>query len=243
MCICLDQCLPPPCKACIQTYLRLLHLLLTCLPHSLFPVPTFTPRHSAVIASSIHRHSVPATCALTYSCSAFAPGAPSNTASAPTRGICSFCANRASVEDGNGTRRVGNVLTDSLSGEFLGSVERCTSVGICACAGEEEGLGWVRMIKLKGRRLVFAASLSFLEILQAAVGGAVRAARASRWRVILFRPMRMCLDISGGLGAGSVVVSGPVGAVARLRFLPLEGVMCVRRWSPRGEMRLWGVRD
>lgn len=53
------------------------------------------------------------------------------------------------------------------------------------------------------------------------------------------RPVRMCFAISGGGGGRSGGWFAWV--VARLRFLPLEGGMWVRRWSPMGAMRLHGA--
>jgi hypothetical protein len=75
-----------------------------------------------------------------------APGAPSQMASAPTRGMCRAEARRASIDVGSETRRVGIVVRD-VGGE---SVDRCSSVGMWACAGYSDGLGCVNTTILRG---------------------------------------------------------------------------------------------
>lgn len=78
--------------------------------------------------------------------------------------------------------------------------------------------------------------------LEGAEGGAVCAARASRWRVTLLRPTRMWDPISGGGGAvsGTLLLASLLVSFcdSRFRFFPLDGGMCVLRWSPNGCNRL-----
>ena len=88
-----------------------------------YSVLTFVPVHCALIASSIHGHSVMPTFERTKSSSAFAPGALEKMARAPTRGMCSVEAKRKSVDVARGIRRV--VLSDD---EGL-RVDRWTRVG------------------------------------------------------------------------------------------------------------------
>jgi hypothetical protein len=98
---------------------------------------------------------------------------------------------------------------------------------------ERLGCGWVRIIRLRGRRGVadvvdVEASISSDEgRVEDKEVGAFLAAWAERCRVMLFGPMRMCELISGG-GGGAVSVVGLVETAfwERLRFLPLEGGMC-----------------
>lgn len=68
-----------------------------------------------------------------------------------------------------------------------------------------------------------------------AVGGAVLAAWVSRCLVTLFKPTRICEAVAG---AGNLGDSSGAVLVARFRFLPLEGRMCVLRCSPTGATRL-----
>ena len=99
---------------------------------------TFRPRHSDLKASSTHAHSVKPTCFLTYSSKAFAPGAPSKTPMAPTRGICNALASRASLDVARQTRRVG--FTGIVPGSRR-KFARCSRVGMWACDGERDGWG------------------------------------------------------------------------------------------------------
>jgi hypothetical protein len=76
---------------------------------------------------------------------------------------------------------------------------------------------------------------SMLVPLIGAVGGAVLAAWVSRCLVTLFKPTRICEAI---VGDGTLEGSTGVALVARFRFLPLEGRICVLRCSPIGPTRL-----
>jgi len=88
----------------------------------------------------------------------------------------------------------------------------------------------------------FAVELEFLRwAVNFRLGGAVRAAWAERWRVMLLMPTSMCFWSSGGGGGGgdagaSSFVGGFVSFCAeeaRLRFLlrlPFEGWMWVFRY-------------
>jgi hypothetical protein len=196
------------------------------------PLFTFTPLHSAPTASSIHLHVVTSTRSRTKSSNAFAPGAPSRIASAPMRGMCRAPERRDSVDVASGTRRVACKLDWGVR------VERWMSVGRCACAGERDGFGCVR------RTMLICLGESSCSLISASSGdvsivdGAHRAARASRWRVAALMPMRICLPISGGGGGGSDVADSS--SLFLFLFLPLEGSMCVLRWSPSGARRLTG---
>ena len=68
-----------------------------------------------------------------------------------------------------------------------------------------------------------------------AVGGAVLAAWVARCLVTLFKPMRICEAVAG---TGNLEGSSGAVLVARFRFLPLGGRMCVLRCSPIGANRL-----
>jgi hypothetical protein len=91
----------------------------------------FAPLHSR--ASSIHLHSVSPTLSRTNSSSALAPGVPPKTARAPTRGMWSMEARRASVVVAREMSRVAvGVVVGGDAVDDERRAERWTSVGRCA---------------------------------------------------------------------------------------------------------------
>jgi hypothetical protein len=218
------------------------HLLIllyaTCV--DFFPLPTttstplftFTPLHSAPTASSIHLHVVISTFSRTKSSRAFAPGASDRMAKAQMRGMCRAEDRRVSVDVARGTIRVGCVLFGVLT------VERWMRVGRCAWTGERDGFGCGSRTMLIGLGASSSGvELSFVDA--SIVAGPFRAAKASRWRVTALMPMRMCLPTCGGGGGGSDVVGSSL--LFLFLFRPLEGSICVLRWSPSGARRLMPV--
>jgi hypothetical protein len=110
--------------------------------HQVGCVSIFTPFHSGPVASSIHAHFVISTFSLTYATNASVPGAPSRIPSAPTCGICNASAIAGSQPGGTASRRVALSLCAS-------TVDKWTSVGMCAC-GREAG-GWLCGIRTRAR--------------------------------------------------------------------------------------------
>jgi hypothetical protein len=116
----------------------------------------FTPFHSARIPSSTHAHSTVPTFSRQYSTSVFAPGAFSNIAKAPTRGMPSADANLLSEDGGRRIRRGAGagVVAGDAEGVlvFVFAVEagedRYNNVGKCEWARDVWGVG-VGSIKME----------------------------------------------------------------------------------------------
>ena len=106
-------------------------------------------------------------------------------------------ARRASEDVGRGISRVASlgVVVDGSE-----SVDKWTRVGRWAWAGEREGFGCVRRTMLRGWGL--SSPVGDDEEAVIAVPGAFLAAKASRCRVTLFRPMRRWFLRAGGGGGG-----------------------------------------
>jgi hypothetical protein len=155
-------------------------------------------------------------------------------ASTPTRGMYNVEERRASVDVARQTSRVGCAFAGVEAGL---RVDKWTRVGRWAWTVEVEGLGWVIRIMLMGLASSLAVLIWSVDLCSwfnladvGTVAGACCAASASRWRVTLLMPMRMCLPISGGGGGAS----SDVGAsrsfwLFLFLFLPLEGSTCVLR--------------
>lgn len=212
------------------------------------PNLTLTPLHAPPSPSNPASFNQPTSTRPTFcrtnSTKASAPGAPSTIPSALSRGTCSALASRASLADGSATRRVYCASTSDLpSFSVPDGDESATSVGMCAWMSELGGWGCGMTTRERGCGWVgvgFGGVERVDSEVQASEGGD-EAARASRCRVVAFRPMVRCAEGAGGGGTGG---DGDEDVAAALRFRlrlarPLEGVVWAARWRPMGARRLW----